>query len=170
MQQKRLFVIIDCILAIVFLAFIVYMFEVKYFPAVPAEPVAQPNIQANIQYIVPLKLTVSRTEAERELGLGVRGSLPADEGMIFVFDTPGLYKFWMKDMHFPIDMIWLDQNFKITYIVPRVATSTFPEEFTSDTPSLYVLETSAGYAEANHLSVGEPLLFVKNALVSKLFK
>lgn len=47
------------------------------------------------------------TDAERRKGLGGRESLCENCGMLFVFETPSRYAFWMKDMRFPLDIIWL---------------------------------------------------------------
>jgi uncharacterized membrane protein (UPF0127 family) len=47
------------------------------------------------------------TDVKKEKGLGGRESLCETCGMLFLFDTPGVYKFWMKDMLIPIDIVWL---------------------------------------------------------------
>ena len=39
--------------------------------------------------------------------------LPVYEGRWFVFDEAGMYGFWMKDMNFPIDIVWVDDTFRI---------------------------------------------------------
>ncbi len=108
-----------------------------------------------------LTLLIARTDTQKSLGLGGRDSLPADEGMLFIFDSPGIYAFWMKDTRFPLDIIWLDQNFSITYIARDISTSTYPEAFSPSVPSLYVLETNAGYVRRNNLKVGDSLDFIK---------
>src|SRR3989344_5408813 len=53
------------------------------------------------------------TDETRRLGLSGRSTLPEGSGMFFIFDTPGLYAFWMKDMHFSIDIVWIDENFVV---------------------------------------------------------
>jgi uncharacterized protein len=47
------------------------------------------------------------TEATRERGLSGRASMEKDHGMLFVFPTPGILTFWMKEMNFPLDFIWI---------------------------------------------------------------
>lgn len=59
-------------------------------------------------------LEVADTEEKRMLGLGKRDTLCDDCGMLFVFEKPGKYGFWMKDMHFHIDILWV-KNGKIIY-------------------------------------------------------
>jgi uncharacterized membrane protein (UPF0127 family) len=124
-----------------------------------------PDTTQTIQSLpIELSLIIASTSAEQELGLGQRTSLPLDEGMLFVFATSSNYGFWMKDMHFSIDMIWMDENFSITHIASDVSPDTYPEVFNPGQKSLYVLETNAGYAEKNGLTVGETLDFVEKSL------
>ncbi len=59
-------------------------------------------------------LEVADTEEKRTLGLGKREELCDDCGMLFVFEKPGQYGFWMKDMHFSIDILWIKDG-KVVY-------------------------------------------------------
>jgi len=56
------------------------------------------------------------TPDEQSKGLSIKNKLNDSDGMLFPFDTPGDYSFWMKDMKFPIDIIWIDSNYKIVHI------------------------------------------------------
>ena len=47
-------------------------------------------------------------------------TFPDGVGMLFVFNSPGQYSFWMKDMHFPLDMVWIDSD-KIVADISRNA-------------------------------------------------
>ena len=53
------------------------------------------------------RVEVAATEAARERGLSDRTSLPAEVGMWFVLPEVGQHGFWMKDMEFPIDLVWI---------------------------------------------------------------
>lgn len=65
---------------------------------------AEQNVRiANAVYA----LESADTEALRQKGLGGRLSLCELCGMLFIFDEPGRYAFWMKDMRFPLTLIWL---------------------------------------------------------------
>ena len=55
-----------------------------------------------------LQALIADTLATRALGLGNRSNIASDQAMLFIFDTSDRYGFWMKDMRFPIDMLWLD--------------------------------------------------------------
>ena len=52
-------------------------------------------------------LDLAATNEEKRRGLSGRNGLEENEGMLFVFEEPGFYSFWMKDMLFPIDIIWI---------------------------------------------------------------
>lgn len=106
---------------------------------------------------------IADDEAERKKGLGGRGSLAEKEGMLFVFPekTSGI-SFWMKDMRFPIDIIWVkDQE------VVKIDKNAEPEAGVADenlkhywpgTEINYVLEVAAGFSEKNNLKVGDKIL------------
>lgn len=57
---------------------------------------------------------VAKTEAEKEIGLSGRASISDNRGMVFIFDTPGIYSFWMKKMQFPLDIIFIKDDKIIT--------------------------------------------------------
>ena len=91
-------------------------------------------------------------------GLSDTESLP-EEGMLFIFEKPDTYSFWMKDMSYPIDIVWIDADKKIVQIDSNISPNTFPRTFKPITPVLYVLETSALFSEKNMLHVGDVLSF-----------
>lgn len=100
-------------------------------------------------------LEVAYTEALRERGLSYRTTLAPQTGMIFVFDTPGVLKFWMKDMNFPIDIIWLDARGEVVHIEHSLSPSTYPESFGPETMTRYVIEINAGEASSLGLKEGD---------------
>src|ERR1043166_4776967 len=57
----------------------------------------------------PVVVEVASTETQREQGLSGRSALPSGRGMLFVFDADAEWGFWMKDMSFAIDMVWLSK-------------------------------------------------------------
>lgn len=106
-----------------------------------------------------LKVEIAQTPKEKERGLSGKLSLPKDLGMLFVFDEPGIYGFWMKDMNFPIDIIWISQDSKIIDISPDILPSTFPDTFSPKLPAKYVLEVNAGWAEQHKVTVEDGVKF-----------
>jgi len=105
---------------------------------------------------------VSKTKSEMSLGLSGRTSLASSSGMIFMFEKAGNYGFWMKDMNFPIDILWIDDNFEIVGIEKSLLPSTYPDSFGEKYFAKYVLEVSAGYCDKNNIKVGDKIIFSNN--------
>ena len=101
---------------------------------------------------------IADTPGERAQGLMYRDSLDDDKGMLFVFENSGVYSFWMKNTLIPLDMIWLDENFKVVHI--ETATPCVTETCISYNPMVeakYVLEINSGMAEREGIGVGSVL-------------
>lgn len=105
------------------------------------------------------RLEIANSAAERQKGLSCRASMTEDAGMLFVFEDPGVYRFWMKDTFIPLDMIWLDEDKRIVYIEPDVQPDSFPTHFGPQESSLYVIELNAGQAALAGIEVGQQLNF-----------
>ena len=148
MNKKTAFVIV-----IIFIAFIGFwlintnqkfnVFDIKYVRIAGQE----------------IKVDLAITPAEQEQGLSGRSALAEDEGMLFVFNQPGKYLFWMKDMNFAIDMIWITEDMSVVYIKKNALPELYPETYGPDTPALYVLEVPAGFSDKHNLKVGDRVLF-----------
>lgn len=93
----------------------------------------------------------------RERGLSGRTGLSGDEGMLFVFPEDGIYPFWMKDMRFAIDILWIAHDGTVLYIEHNLSPDTYPQVFGSDKPARYVLELPSGYARAHNINVGDTI-------------
>ena len=107
-------------------------------------------------------LQVADTPAKNELGLGGRENLGPRAGMLFTYpeeQTPGGICFWMKDMRFSIDIIWLDGQKKITHIEPSLSPATYPKTYCPPKASQYVVELNAGTAQKLDWQVGTSLDF-----------
>ncbi len=102
---------------------------------------------------------VARSAAARTQGLGGRTSLNQNSSMLFVFDDEAIRCFWMKDMRFAIDIIWLDSEKRVVYQKQHVEPSTYPENFCSDEPARYVIELNAGVANDIGLAEDQQLTF-----------
>lgn len=79
--------------------------------------------------------------------------------MLFVFPKDGTYSFWMKDMLFAIDIIWLDANARVVFAAEHVVPESYPAIFTPHTAARYVLELPAGFVAEHHIGVGDVLTF-----------
>jgi uncharacterized membrane protein (UPF0127 family) len=104
-----------------------------------------------------LDAEVADTAASRELGLSGRVKMGDDEGMLFIFDVPGRYGFWMKDMKFPLDIVWINQNGIVVDIERNLTPESYPKAFTNQSEATYVLEINAGMAEKFGLYLGSKI-------------
>ncbi|MBI3601957.1 MAG: DUF192 domain-containing protein [Candidatus Omnitrophica bacterium] len=92
-------------------------------------------------------------------GLQGRDSLSDNHGMLFVFSDDDYHRFWMKDMKFAIDMIWIDHQHHMVTIAPSCPPCT-QEPCAVYTPSQkarYVLEVPTGFALKHHWKEGDTL-------------
>ena len=105
---------------------------------------------------------VADTNLLRERGLSGHKPLGEYEGMLFIFQKPDRYGFWMKDMLFSLDILWLDENYKIIHIEKNLSPKTYPKVFYPEAESQYVLEISAGSCSMLGIKVGDSLVFIKN--------
>jgi uncharacterized membrane protein (UPF0127 family) len=105
------------------------------------------------------------TQGQRSLGLGGRDELPDVAGMLFVFKQDGDHRFWMKDMRFPLDFVWIDAARSVVNVTEDVPP---PEEGTSTDdlpfyqagePVAYVLEINAGLVARLGIRVGDTVTF-----------
>lgn len=117
----------------------------------------------NIKYIKiagqEIRAELALTEVEQNKGLGGRSELLENSGMLFIFTKPGKYNFWMKDMKFAIDMIWIGEDMKVVFIKKNAKPETYPTTFGSETNAKYVLEVASGFSDKNNLRVGDRVEF-----------
>ncbi len=117
-----------------------------------------------------VRVKVAQTDTERQKGLSGRSSLEKNEGMLFVINNKATPTFWMKDMKFAIDIIWIlsssgdVKNGKIIQIdknalAPPPGTSDNKLKLYSPKSAVdYVLEVNSGYSDLNNIKVGDTVL------------
>ncbi len=118
-----------------------------------------------LEYIAPehleqtkkIKLRIARDRDELVKGLSGTDNLPHDEAMLFVFNKPDVYSFWMKDMKYPLDIVWLDSTFKVVHIESNVAPESYPLLYTPSAQAQYVLEFNAGTIRGTNVDIGNIL-------------
>lgn len=125
-----------------------------------ADTISNPAIKTHPFKIRKLQIIaeIARTPTEQQRGLSGRRQLPELAGMLFIFEQDGRPGFWMKDMYFPIDIIWIDRQLRLAAITSNVAPETFPQIFTPPRDIRYVLEINAGLASAFNLRPGDSLI------------
>lgn len=103
---------------------------------------------------VAIRVDIADSESERIQGLSGRKSLDGKDAMLFVYPEAGYHSIWMKDMHFPIDIIWIDEDLTIINIEKDVTPDTYPRTYRPDRPAKYVLETSVHYSDTFNFAAG----------------
>lgn len=100
-----------------------------------------------------LQVQIADDQPRRIRGLMFQEQLPYDEGMLFVFDGPGVHSLWMINMQFSLDMIWFDADGNIVHIATDVEpctsvieTMTCPSQIPNAYAS-YVLEVTSGFVD-----------------------
>ncbi len=109
-----------------------------------------------------LKVNLALTGEAQEQGLSGRKSLKENEGMLFVFNQTGKYSFWMKDMNFSLDIIWISEDFHVVYIKNNASPESYPESFTPKQDAKYVLEVMSSFSQKNNLKVGDKVEFLSS--------
>jgi len=97
---------------------------------------------------------IADTDTARARGLSRRTTLGENRGMLFVFDFADYHSFWMKEMNFPLDIIWLDDDWRVVDITENVLPKYFPKIYQPRALARYVLEVKSGFTSAHHITVG----------------
>jgi uncharacterized protein len=110
-----------------------------------------------------IDVELARSDDERAQGLMYRASMAKDHGMVFLFEGLDVRPFWMKNCHFPLDMVYTLSDGTVVDVlrdVPPCAADpcpNFPPKAKADT----VLELNAGVAPANGVAPGVRLRYVE---------
>ena len=104
---------------------------------------------------------IASTEAAREKGLSGRSKLAPNTGILFVFESVGMWGFWMKEMSFPIDIIWVDTSGNVITVAKSVSPQSYPDVLYPLSPAMYVLEVPAGFSVENHIKEGSVMTLPK---------
>jgi uncharacterized membrane protein (UPF0127 family) len=111
------------------------------------------------------KTRVAKTSDEREKGLSGTAELHEDQALLFIFGTDGKWAMWMKDMNYPIDIVWLDKDKAVVHIVKNAPPESYPyEKFVSKDDARYVVELPAGTTDKKSIKIGGKAAFDENHL------
>ena len=103
---------------------------------------------------------IAKNTYQQAQGLMDREALGEKEGMLFVYDTEDNQQFWMKNMKFSLDIIWLNNSRKIIDFKENIS----PCEknpcstYQIDNKSQYVLELPADSIKKNNIKIGDKLI------------
>ena len=124
------------------------------------------NANNNLNYIETCFKTTCFTSRiadnpmSRTKGLMNEDYLPQNEGLLFIFPTNDIHEFWMKNMKFPIDIIFINDENIITYIIKNAPVCKGTCDVYKPTrKSIMVLEVNAGMAEKHGIHVGQEVAY-----------
>jgi len=124
----------------------------RYYPVTYSMRVGDAVVQAS----------VADTLATRIQGLSDTPYLPDGVVKLFAFGAPGAHSIWMKNMNYPLDIIWAAEDGTIVHIEEDVSPDTYDavapqnsQSFKSPVDSWFVVEANAGFVDANEVEVGD---------------
>ena len=112
---------------------------------------------------IKINAEIAATETARERGLSFRpkDNLTDDTGMLFVYPKPTQVYYWMRNMNFPIDMVFIDESNRIVNVYKNVPACTadpctkYPSVYTI----AYALEVNAGFIDSNGVNINDEVVF-----------
>ena len=104
---------------------------------------------------VRLYVDVADDPDEWKIGLSGKDMLPARRGMLFVFPRSDYYGIWMKDMKFPIDVLWIDKDGIIVDVKKHALPDSYPDVYTPEKKAKYVLETISNFVDEHDILIGD---------------
>ena len=110
----------------------------------------------NDHELIKITVEIADNEAEIAKGLMFRESLPEFSGMLFEFENEEFRTFWMKNTLIPLDMIFIDGEFRIVdihYAVPCKLEHC--AVYKSSKPAKYVLEVNGNFTKRKSVKVGD---------------
>ncbi len=101
-------------------------------------------------------------EKDLQKGLSGRPYLENETGMLFIFPRASINDsgIWMKDMSFPLDVLWLDKNRTVITIVKDMEPGTYPQVFYPTKDASYVIELSKDELSGSGIKVGDSVDFI----------
>lgn len=146
--MKKIFILLIILFFILFSFLIIY----KGYFSMKTKTVTINGTKINVE--------LAETPNQRNKGLSGRKELLDKQGMLFIYDEPNYYSFWMKDMLIPLDFIWIDQG-KIVQINENVLPQDYqpPKSLAPKQKVDKVLEVNAGTVKKYDLKVGNEVRF-----------
>lgn len=107
------------------------------------------------------KVAIASSQQEKEIGLSKTKSISENQGMIFLFEKPDYYSFWMKNMKFSIDIIYINNDTIVTIKnnVPLIKDKENPTIYSPTQPADKVLEIQAGLSEKYKFRNGDKVIY-----------
>lgn len=123
--------------------------------------VKQSELLIKAEVPIRYKIKIADNYTSREKGLMFVENMPANEGMIFIYENVSLRRMWMKNTYIPLDMIFVSEDMKILHIHKNAK----PEDETiisSLVPVKYTIELNAGEVEKKNIKIGQEIEIINN--------
>ena len=109
----------------------------------------------NGKNLIEINVEIADDNNERIKGLMLKENLEEGRGMFFIFEDESYHKFWMKNTSIPLDIIFIDKNFRIIEVKNALPCKKEPcILYEPSKPAKYVLEVNLGFAARNKISTG----------------
>lgn len=138
--------------AVIFFLFLLSHCQRLTMPFTPVNHNKEVSIEIAQGNIIKFSVEIADTAQKREQGLMFRRHLPANEGMLFIFDQLTIHPFWMKNTYLPLDLIFFDDNFRIVGMIEN-AIPMNDKLMSIEKPSRYVLEVIAGTIKKHGIDI-----------------
>lgn len=145
-QKLNIKNIIVLVCAGLFAVFLIYLKTHEYLLPKVVVRLGDQNVMAEI----------ADSPRVRSRGLSGHAPLSEKQGMLFIFPKPDRHQFWMKNMKFSIDIVWIDEG-RIVDIAPEVPVSVANDLpiYTPRLPASSALELRAGFTERHGIKIGD---------------
>jgi uncharacterized protein len=97
------------------------------------------------------KALIADTLVKKAIGLMFRASLPESTVMLFDFGYDGKHGIWMRNMHFPIDAIWLSDDLRVVSIKSNIGIANPLRTYKPESDARYLIEANAGFASKHKI-------------------
>lgn len=143
--------------AIVLIVFIVVAVAI-YFVIFPNLPQSSTTVRLG-DGVFRAKLATN--DADRQKGLSGVTNMSADQALLMVYPESSKWGIWMKDMKVSLDIVWLDEDKKVVYIVKNAepADDASLKTFVPKSVAKYVLELPAGTVDAKAIKTDSTASF-----------
>ena len=113
-----------------------------------------------------VNVEVVKEPLEITTGLMFRDKLGTDKGMLFSYGYDDRHTIWMKNMKFPIDILWIDSNNRVVHVAENVEPCVKEPcpVYIPSADSRYVLEVNANFAEVNEIIPGQEVVIYQSSL------
>lgn len=118
------------------------------------------NIYKTDSTTIAMDIEIAETDYETATGLMYRDAMEENQGMLFIFGSPTVHSFYMKNTEFSLDILYITADRKIASIAANA--EPFSEKsLSSEVPIQYVLEMNGGLAEKWNVKVGDSLSWTR---------